>query len=709
MLMGKEFVAIIPARGGSKGIPRKNIINISGFPLIAYTIVAAKLSKFIDRVVVSTDDNEIAKIALQFGAEIPFLRPKKYATSKSTDLEFVQHALNWFQENEGNAPDYLVHLRPTTPLRDPVVIDKAIKIMLEDQQATALRSGYEIRESPYKLLKIEKGFFKGLFPDDPRPEYYNLPRQSFPSVYQPNGYVDILKSNYILNSGRLHGDKIIGFITKDVGELDKMEDLKMMEYLLHKEEFDIYKHLTNNFSKMSYNFSYIPIKVPFVKTKFRKIGTKIPAPGTVAILKKSLKYEPQSMNILLPLVWDKAIDYQVYDSCGNVWIDFTSGIFVANAGHSNEKITAAAKKVLEKPLLHSFLYPTVYRADLAEKLVKISPKGIDKALILSTGAEVTETALKIARIWGEKQSKKKNIIVAFEGSFHGETMGAKTMSGNAKAKEWIGEHDPNIVHLRYPVNYLESLDVEKSDYGEDVFKRDIKELGNKIELKNIAGFMLESYQGWAAMFFPRGYVKALRKFADKNNSLVMFDEVQAGFGRTGKLFAYQYYDIKPDVICCGKGISGGLPLSAVLSRIELLNVDSGGLNSTHAGNPVSCAAALANIDYLLKNKLPEKANEKGKIIYEFLVELQKDFPDRVKAIHGKGFAYAAIVVKPGTNELDTDFVDMLVETAFRKGVLLIRTGKGSIKLGPPLTIPKEALTEGLSVLRESFIECISKK
>jgi 4-aminobutyrate aminotransferase-like enzyme len=412
------------------------------------------------------------------------------------------------------------------------------------------------------------------------------------------------------------------------------------------------------------------------------------------------------MNILLPLVWEKAIDYQVYDAYGNIWIDFTSGIFVANSGHGNKETVRAIKEVVNKPLLHTFLYPTIYRAKLAEKLVKIAPKGINKALILSTGAEVTETALKIARIWGGKQSQKKNIIIAFEGSFHGETMGAKTMSGNAEASRWIGKLDPNIHHLPYPTDYLKSLDIENSGFGEEIFQREIEQLGKKINLKNIAGFILEPYQGWAAMFFPRGYVKALRKFANKNKSLVMFDEVQAGFGRTGKLFANEYYDVKADVICCGKGISGGLPLSAVLSRAELLDVDAEGLNSTHAGNPVSCASAWANINYLTNNRLPEKVLKMGKEIYSFLFEMQKEFPERIRAIHGKGFAYAAVITKPGTDTLDADFVDRLIERAFQKGLLMIRTGKGSIKLGPPLTISRDALLEGLKVIRESFMECL---
>jgi CMP-N-acetylneuraminic acid synthetase len=244
-----NVVALIPARGGSKGIPHKNILDLGGFPLIAYSIVAAKLSKSINRVIVSTDSRKIAEVALKYGAEVPFLRPKKYAGPKSTDLEFVQHALKWFQKKEKLVPDYLVQLRPTTPLRDPKKIDDAVRLILKNPDATSLRSGYELRESPYKFLKLDKGYFKGLFPNDPRPEYYNLPRQAFSPVYQPNGYVDILVTNSILKSKTLHGKRILGFVTEDVGELDKADDIEKIEYLLKKKKFVIYNYLRKNFKK----------------------------------------------------------------------------------------------------------------------------------------------------------------------------------------------------------------------------------------------------------------------------------------------------------------------------------------------------------------------------------------------------------------------------------------------------------------------------
>lgn len=248
MKKGVNITALIPARGGSKGIPSKNIIEVEGFPLIAYSIAAAKLSKVIDRIVVSTDSPKIADIAVKYGAEVPFLRPKKYATDKSPDIEFVKHATDWFIENEGNAPKYFVHLRPTTPLRKPANIDKAVRLLFKNSRATALRSVHEIRESPYKLFKMEKGYLRGLFPDDPRPEYYNLPRQSFPPVYQPNGYVDILISKQVLSGKGLHGGRVLGFVTEDSGEIDKKQDVEIVDYLLKKHKYDeILEYLKNNF------------------------------------------------------------------------------------------------------------------------------------------------------------------------------------------------------------------------------------------------------------------------------------------------------------------------------------------------------------------------------------------------------------------------------------------------------------------------------
>lgn len=242
-----KIVCVIPARGGSKGVPKKNIRNLGGYPLIAYSIAACILSTKIDRIIVSTDSMEIAEIAKSFGAEVPFIRPAEIAKDNSTDIEFMEHAINWFHKNEGLIPEYFVHIRPTTPLREPELIDDAIVKIIENTEATSLRSVHEIRESPYKLFGVKNDFLTGLYPDDPRPEYYNLPRQNFPPVYQPNGYVDIVKSETILKLNSLHGPKILSFLTPNVGEIDTPDDFDYIEYMLNKNKYTIYEFLKTNY------------------------------------------------------------------------------------------------------------------------------------------------------------------------------------------------------------------------------------------------------------------------------------------------------------------------------------------------------------------------------------------------------------------------------------------------------------------------------
>jgi len=239
--------AIIPARGGSKGVPGKNIKALAGYPLIAYSIVACQLSKKIERTIISTDSEQIVEIARSYGAEVPFMRPTSISQDRSTDREFIVHALDWFNGNEGQEPDYLVHIRPTTPLREPGLIDLAVQMVIEKQEATALRSVHEIPESPYKMFGIKDGLLEGLYPDDPRPEYYNLPRQNFFPVYKPNGYVDIIKTKTIRESESLHGSKMIAFITPVSVEVDSQKEFDFLEYEIGKKQYRIYDYLKSKY------------------------------------------------------------------------------------------------------------------------------------------------------------------------------------------------------------------------------------------------------------------------------------------------------------------------------------------------------------------------------------------------------------------------------------------------------------------------------
>lgn len=243
----KNIIAIIPARGGSRGIPKKNIIDLGGFPLLAYSVAAARLSKNISRIIVSTDSQEIADIAKKYGAEVPFLRPDEFAGDSSPDADFVKHALNWLKENEDFEPKYLVHLRPTTPLRDPELIDRAIEEVITHSEATSLRSAHELREPPHKFFEMDGEFFKGLFPDDTRPDYHNMPRQAFRSAYHPNGYVDVIKAETLKNQNVIHGSKIMAFVTPFVFELDASEDLDYIKFDLQRKNHKVYEFLKNNY------------------------------------------------------------------------------------------------------------------------------------------------------------------------------------------------------------------------------------------------------------------------------------------------------------------------------------------------------------------------------------------------------------------------------------------------------------------------------
>lgn len=245
----ERVLAIIPARSGSKGVPHKNIQLIKGYPLLAYSIAAGLLSKKIDRVIVSTDSEEIARIAIQFGAEVPFLRPKELAGDQSGDIEFVEHTIKYMYENEKCIPEYLVHLRPTTPFREVEILDRAIEVCKKNKDCCSLRSGHRASESPFKwFIKEEHGYFRSIC-DNLDNESANGGRQCFPDVYIPDGYVDVLKSSYIINNNALHGVKMIAFESPDCVEVDTLEDLEYIRYQIEKKGSGLYEYLRSNYAE----------------------------------------------------------------------------------------------------------------------------------------------------------------------------------------------------------------------------------------------------------------------------------------------------------------------------------------------------------------------------------------------------------------------------------------------------------------------------
>jgi len=231
-----NVVAIIPARSGSKGVQDKNIKLLDGRPLLAYSIAAARKSACIERIIVSTDSEHYGNVAKKCGAEVPFLRPSEISGDNSTDYEWIKHLLDWMLEKDGIIPSYLVHLRPTTPFRDPTHIDSAIECLKQNDNATALRSSHEMIQSSYKTLEIEGNYYRcigggiGLLDLDAA----NRPRQEFKKTYDPNGYVDVYKSHYVMENKKLLGDRVLAYITPRVAEVDTLEELNFLEYQLSK-------------------------------------------------------------------------------------------------------------------------------------------------------------------------------------------------------------------------------------------------------------------------------------------------------------------------------------------------------------------------------------------------------------------------------------------------------------------------------------------
>jgi 4-aminobutyrate aminotransferase/(S)-3-amino-2-methylpropionate transaminase len=454
------------------------------------------------------------------------------------------------------------------------------------------------------------------------------------------------------------------------------------------------------------HFSHKPVDVESVNTKYRRINTQIPVPESIPLLEKMYSLESRAMHGQLPVIWDRAEDFQVYDPYGNIWIDFTSTIFVANAGHGNKRITDALKRQLEKPLLHTYTYASKERIDYLDYLIANTPQQFEKAFLLSAGTEATEVALKLMRLNASKQGKRNGGVVCFEGAYHGRTMGAQMMTGSEPARAWVGYQDPNIHHLPFPYPWADGVKDPKTFFNEamDVL---IKEKGLEPS-QDLCGFMLETFQGWGAIFYPQGFVEALVEYAHEHGMLVAFDEMQAGFGRTGKLFGYMHYGVEPDLLCLGKGASSGLPLSLVLGSTEVMDLpDIGSMSSTHSANPLCCVAGHETLKAMLEDGLVEKSRELGDIFHQQLSDISEKYPTFLKYIFGKGLVAALVFVDPEGNPLSS-LCDRISEKALQRGLLVVHTGRESIKLAPPLSITEEALREGIQVLETCIRDSVAE-
>ena len=457
---------------------------------------------------------------------------------------------------------------------------------------------------------------------------------------------------------------------------------------------------------MGQEFDITPKNVPRVETKYRRIATRLPHPDSVPVLEKLRQCEPVSMRGQPPLVWDRAEDIFVYDQYGNRWLDWSSGVLVANAGHAAPEIRQAILDQVNRPLLHNYVFPSAERARLAEYLLRLAPAELGKVFFLTTGSEAVECALKLARARGLQIGGPRKIgLVGYERGFHGRTLGAQQAGGIPGQKNWIVNEDPAIVQAPFPDGYW----TENTTF--DLFLETIEKKG--LAPDSVAGVILETYQGAGPDFAPKAYVQDLAQWCQKNRVVLILDEVQAGFGRTGKFWAFEHYGVTPDVICCGKGISSSLPLSAVIGRAEILDqFPPGSMTSTHCGNPVCAAAAWANLKKIVDEDLAGNAARLGVILERGLAALHQRHAGVIGHYSARGLVGGLQMVRTGKKEPDAALAHDVIERCFHKGLLLfapVGAWGQTVKIAPPLTITEEPLREGLAVLGEALDEAWAAK
>lgn len=417
--------------------------------------------------------------------------------------------------------------------------------------------------------------------------------------------------------------------------------------------------------------------------------------------KKYLKYETSNMSPKIKIKWKKASGYYIYDDKNKRFIDFTSGIFASSLGYKNKRLNNKIKKVLSNGFSHNYNFYNDYREKYISKLIKfVSSRKLKKCFLTSAGTEATETALKLARIYGSSINKNKIGIISIKGNWHGRTMGSQLLSGKNADSSWIGYYDKYMHQIDFPYPWI------KNSHKKNFFINSLYRVFKKnFNFKNrISMVILETFQGWGAVFYPMIYVKEIEKFCKKNNIILCFDEMQSGFGRTGKKFGFQHYKVSPDMICCGKGMGAGFSLSGVIGSKKLFdNKNIKGLSSTHSANPISCAAGLATIEELEKKELIKNSKKQGILLHKNLVRLKKKFGQIISNCLGIGLI-GSIIFKNFKGHSGAQIANIISLKCLKKGLLVCNTGRESIKLGPPLIIDSYGINKAVKILEQSIQE-----
>jgi 4-aminobutyrate aminotransferase len=397
---------------------------------------------------------------------------------------------------------------------------------------------------------------------------------------------------------------------------------------------------------------------------------------------------------------DRAANCELWDVEGRRFIDFSSGIAVLNTGHSHPKVLAAITTQLQK-FSHTCFQVVPYEGyvRLAENIIRMTPGSFEKkAAFFTTGAEAVENAIKISRA-----ATGRAAVIAFSGAFHGRTLLGMALTGKvAPYKLGFGPFPADVYHAAYP-NALHGVTVEAAIQSlEHLFKSDVAP-------DRVAAIIVEPVQGEGGFnVAPAEFMRAIRRICDQHGIVMIADEIQTGFARTGKLFAMEHYDVVPDVITMAKSLAGGMPLSAVCGRKELMDAPApGGLGGTYAGNPLAIESALAVIEVIETEGLCKRADELGQSLKEAILSVRGKVP-QIAEVRGLGSMIAVEFLHPGTREPLPEFAQKVQKNALDKGLILLTCGTfgNVIRFLHPLTSPAKVFAEGLDILKTALIDSV---
>ncbi|GLX81458.1 4-aminobutyrate transaminase [Thalassotalea eurytherma] len=401
---------------------------------------------------------------------------------------------------------------------------------------------------------------------------------------------------------------------------------------------------------------------------------------------------------MYPVYVEKALNSEVWDVEGNRYIDLGTGIAVCNTGHSHPKVIAAVKEQVEK-FSHTCIMVNPYEVgvELAEKLTAIAPGNSEKkAIFVSTGAEAVENCVKIARAKTGRRG-----VIAFNGGFHGRTNLAMALTGKITPyKNLFGPFPGDIFHAPFPID-VHGISVEQSLKAlENLFKVDIAP-------EDTAAIIVEPVQGEGGFYqAPAEFLQALRKLCDQHGILLIADEIQTGFGRTGKMFSFEHAHVEPDLITMAKGIAGGFPIAAVVGKSEIMDAPNpGGLGGTYGGSPVACSAALAVLDVIESDNLIARANIIGQRFNQRLSKLKEKYPALILNVRNQGAMIALELIENGDAEQpNTALTQAIIAGAKKAGLILLACGfyGNVIRFLPALTMPDDIMTEALDNFEALF-------